>query len=551
MLKELSINNLAIIDQVNIEFNRGVIAITGETGAGKSIILEAFELLMGKSAQTNLIRTGKETLVVEGVFELTPKLIEKYHTIIDGGDGELIVRREVSTSKQNKVFVNGRRSTTAVLKELFDDVVEVIGQHGNQILFSEKNHLSFLDELLLEKDKRIKESYHASFIEYMKVQKQFEEYKNREQEARDKYDLYTYQLSELKTVKLSVNEEVKLNEQYKILSHAEEIKGELNSTLELFNGQGSGVFSNLKKGVRIITKISHLHPNLEKISGRLESITLEFEDIFQELEMLTESVDVDDSELARVSKRLDELTKVKVKYHLEIVEILALMKEMHTFIENFSNSKQEILKLEDDIERIKSELNILATELTHAREGAARRLESYVVEALSHLGMPHTTVKVNLIPQHEFSKNGRETVQFLISTNKGESLKPMTEVLSGGEGSRVILALKTLFSEQKGAEILILDEIDMGVGGKTVEMMAEMIQKLPQTQVICITHSAHVAAKANQHFFIEKQLVGESTQVKIRKVKGQERVEEIARMIAGSGVTKQVLEHVEMLLGEK
>ncbi|MCX5773795.1 MAG: DNA repair protein RecN [Fusobacteria bacterium] len=547
MLKELNISNLAIIESASIEFHKGVTAITGETGAGKSIILEALELLMGKSAQTNLIRTGKESLVVEGVFNLSQKLVEKFQTILDSNETELIIRREIFTSKQNKVFINGRRATGTLLKEVFEDVVEVIGQHGNQLLFSEKNHLSLLDELLQDDEKKIKQAYKTQYKMYSDLQKHSLAEREKEKEARDKFDLFQYQLSELKGLKIKDFEEEKLNESYKILSNAEVIKGEIASIVDLFAGTG-GVFANLKKGSRGLSKIVYLHKDFGKVLARIESLNLEFEDILNELEGMASSIEMDQSELDRVTIRLDELMKVKVKYRLEIPEIIFQMKEMERFIQNFSNSTAEITKSEKKLEAQKGVVETLASELTQLRKLSAKRLEERLVKELNNLGMPSTEIKVKFVPHEVLLPNGGESVIFLISPNKGESLKPMSEVLSGGEGSRVILALKTLFSENKGAEILILDEIDMGVGGKTVEKMAQVIKRLPQTQVLCITHSAPVAAIANQQLYIEKKEFESETKVEIYEVVGERRIQEIGRMIAGNSVTTQVLEHVKMLL---
>jgi len=545
MLKELSINNLAIIRQVNLDFSEGITVITGETGAGKSIILEAFELLLGKSAQTQLIRTGKESLVVEGVFELPLKLIEKFSTLLDTSESELIIRREITLNRQNKVFINGRRATGSVLKELFEDVVEIIGQNGNQLLFSEKNHLHFLDELLTDSEKKTKQLYQESYKEYSRLKKSLSEFIEKEREGQDKCDLFRYQLGELTALKLTHSEEERVHSEFKLLSHAEEIQSELGSFMELFN---NSVFSSIKKGSRMLAKVEHYHSNVAKIAERIESLTIELQDIMGEIESISESVEVDSSRLEQVGRRLDELMKVKVKYRLEIPEILDYMNEMESFVEGYSHSRHEIVLLEEEIQKHFKLLSQLASELRGARHEAGKRLEERLVTALHSLGMPNTQLKVEFTPVESFTLYGTESAHFMISVNKGESLKLMSEVLSGGEGSRVILALKTLFSEKKGAEILILDEIDMGVGGKTVEMMAQMIKALPQPQVICITHSAPIAAIANHHLYIEKQELESETEVVIREVKGVERVHEIARMIAGNSVSTQVLEHVKHML---
>lgn len=552
MLKELKIENLAIIEKVDLEFENGLIVLTGETGAGKSIILNGINLLIGEKASAEMVRDGEESLLAQGVFSVNSEQEQELKEMgIETEDKEVIVRRHIDKNGKGKAFVNNVRVPMSSLKEIMGTLVDIVGQHSHQMLLNKSNHLKLLDRFLGEEGLELKKRLERYYNDFSSVDRRILDIEKNKKEIIEKKEFYQYQLDEIDKVSLKIGEDEKLEEEYKKLFNAGKIKEKLSMTeAYLKDGELNAltIIYNSRKNLESISKYGkEFQENLE----RLEKVYYDLQDCVDSIRDLNDDIEADDGRLEKVISRLDAINRLKSKYGDEIEEILSYRDMIFEKLQLLDESSFQVRKLEKEREEAKAKYFEIAEKISKLRKEKANLIEKNLKKELTGLNMSEAEFKVEFSEEKEMTLQGIDQVEFMISTNIGQGLKPLWKVASGGEVSRIMLAIKVIFSKVDNIPILIFDEIDTGVGGETVRKIADKLKEIGRnTQVMSITHSPAIAAKADQQFFIEKKLVENKTVTHVKRLKEDERVLEIARMLAGKNITDAVIEHAKELLNE-
>ena len=552
MLRELTIENLAIIEKLDVEFENSLVTLTGETGAGKSIILNGINLLIGEKAFTEMIRDGEDYLLAQGVFEVnetqTATLIEMG---IEVEEGELIVQRRFEKSGKGKAFVNGRRVPLGALKEIMGTLVDLVGQHSHQLLLDSKYHITLIDRFLDNDGQNLKKEIEEIVQNYHKIHKEIINIEEIKKEFSDKKELYEFQLQDIENLKLKDGEDEELEEEYKKLFNAGKITENLgNSLMMLKEGEINtlSILSNAKKNLDYISKYGKEY---EELAKRIDKIYYDIQDLSDLVDDSLSDVESDDHRLNIIVDRLDKINSLKKKYGISIKDILRYKEEISEKLSKLDSNSFEEEKLKKLLDKVLLDYNNKAEKLTESRKKVSQNIEVMLQAELSDLNMASAKFKVSFLKEEKVSKNGKDSIEFLIATNVGQDYKTLTKIASGGEVSRIMLALKTIFSKVDNIPILIFDEIDIGVGGETVRKIAGKLKEIGKhAQVICITHSPQIAAKATQQFYIEKNVVANTTVTTVRELNQEERVREIGRMLAGENITDTVLSHALELLKE-
>lgn len=552
MLRELTIENLAIIEKLNLEFSNSLVALTGETGAGKSIILNGINLLIGEKAFVEMIRDGEDYLLAQGVFDVSESQIEALNEMgIDVEDNEIIVQRKFERSGKGKALVNGRRVPLSTLKEVMGTLVDLVGQHSHQLLLNSKYHIQLIDKFLDDKGITIKKELEEIVSRYSKVNKELSEIEELRKEYQDKKELYEFQVKDIESLELKDNEDEELEEEYKKLFNAGKITENLgNSFMILKEGEinALNIVSTAQKNLQNISKFGKEY---EELAERIDRIYYDIQDLASLVNDSLDDVESDDYRLNFIVDRLDKINSLKKKYGSSIEEILSYKDEIKNKLNSLEENNFEEGKLKKDLDKIFLEYENKSEELSNARKEIAENIERLLQEELADLNMPSAKFKVFFNKEEKLSRNGKDIVEFLIATNVGQDYKTLVKIASGGEISRIMLALKAIFSKVDNIPILIFDEIDVGVGGETVRKIAQKLKEIGKNaQVICITHSPQIAAKAEQQFFIEKKVFEDTTVTSVKELSEKERIYEIGRMLAGENLTDTVLNHAHELLKE-
>lgn len=552
MLRELTIENLAIIEKLNLEFSNSLVALTGETGAGKSIILNGINLLIGEKAFVEMIRDGEDYLLAQGVFDVSESQIEALNEMgIDVEDNEIIVQRKFERSGKGKALVNGRRVPLSTLKEVMGTLVDLVGQHSHQLLLNPKYHIQLIDKFLDDKGIIVKKELEEIVSKYSKVNKEINEIEELRKEYQDKKELYEFQVKDIESLELKDNEDEELEEEYKKLFNAGKITENLgNSFMILKEGEinALNIISTAQKNLQNISKFGKEY---EELAERIDRIYYDIQDLASLVNDSLDDVESDDYRLNFIVDRLDKINSLKKKYGSSIEEILSYKDEIKNKLNSLEENNFEEGKLKKDLEKITLEYENKSEELSNARKKIAENIERLLQEELADLNMPSAKFKVFFNKEEKLSRNGKDIVEFLIATNVGQDYKTLVKIASGGEISRIMLALKAIFSKVDNIPILIFDEIDVGVGGETVRKIAHKLKEIGKNaQVICITHSPQIAAKAEQQFFIEKNFFEDTTVTSVKELSEKERINEIGRMLAGENLTDSVLNHAHELLKE-
>ena len=507
MLKGLRIENLAIIDELDISLNKGLTVLTGETGAGKSIILDAISMIIGEKSRKEMIGKNSDNVYIEAEFVLNDNQISKLDDIGYELDNELIISRDFNCDG-NKVKVNGRRFNLSGLKDIISNILDIVGQHEHQYLLNSNNHIHLLDKFLDSNSLELKKEIKKVINEINILNKEIENIEKEKVDVLSKKELYNLIVKEIDNLKLREDEEEELEEKYKLL------------------------FKELER-------ISEYGEEFNELYSRFDNIYEEYIDILSELEHKLINMENDDEKLDEVSLRLDKIRKLKVKYGKTLPEIISYaieIKEKLKLIEFSSDILNEKLKLRDNSYSKYKELTL---KLSTMRKDKAKDLKEMVLNELKELNMKNVVFDIEFKENEKLNSNGKDTVRFLISTNKGESLKDLSKIASGGEISRIMLALKIVFSKVDNISCLIFDEIDTGISGETVIKIAEKLKQLSKNvQIICVTHSPQIAAKADNHYHIYKEVIKECTNTKIKYLNEEERVNEIARILSGDNITE-------------
>ncbi len=553
MLRELKIENLAIIDELDLEFEKGFAVLTGETGAGKSIILSGINLLIGEKATIDMIRDGEESLLAQGVFDINSEQVKNLEELgIETENNEVIVRRYLSRSGKAKVYVNNIRIGLNELKNVMSKLVDIVGQHSHQMLLNKANHIKLLDSFLSKEDKEIKIDIETLVKEYKSLEERIEDILKSKKEILEKKEFYEYQLQEIEKLKLISGEEEILENEYKKAFNAEKIREKLFETLDYLKNNEDSALDGILQSKRNLEYLDKYDKEYGGLAKKLENLYYELEDCTSNIESLGENIgEFDGRNLEKITSRMNSLKRIKEKYKREIPELIEYRESLKKKLSLFEDSDFEIQDLEKKLNICREKYNLLAENLHKLREKVAVKIEKTLLDELKFLNMENAVVKIEINKDERISNEGFDDVEFLISTNLGQSLKPLSKIASGGEVSRIMLALKVIFSKVDNIPILIFDEIDTGVGGETVRKIALKLKEIGEsTQIISITHSPVIASKANQQFFIEKYVKDEKTISRVRKLKTEERVKEIGRMMVGEKISSDVLEIANKMLNE-
>ena len=554
MLAELHIRNLAIIDELHISFSPGLNILTGETGVGKSIIVNAIQLLLGGRPQQEMVRSGEEEGMVEALFDLAaePTLLEGLRQKGIGGE-ELVLKRLISSRGKSRAYINGELATLQMLSSVAEEVINIYGQHHAQILRRPERHLDLLDEFggLLP----LREGYQRALRELRDVLGRIREIEaDRERREREK-ELFAFQLKELKAAHLREGEEEELRSRRSVLRNLQRImEGARRAEEGLYSGEGSAA-ERLTEVAGEMRRLAGLDPSLSRLKESVEGMLLEVEEAARELRRYLEGLDHDPSALEEVEGRLDELGRLKEKYRVQTVgELMAYRDRIEKELEGSLGSEEELSSLRKRREELEGRLKGMAEELSLRRREAAERLREEMERELATLGMSKSRFLVlfqeaSPVEDAPFGMRGAEEGEFLLSANPGEDPKPLANIASGGELSRIMLALKRVITREKKGQTLIFDEVDAGIGGRTAEVVGRKLKELSRFhQVICVTHLPQIASYGDLHLRVEKGEVGGRTVTSVRPLTEEERVEELSRLVGGTKVTAATLEHVRQMV---
>ena len=551
MLRELKIENLAIIDELDIEFEKGFIVLTGETGAGKSIILSGINLLIGEKASVDMIRDGEENLVAQGVFDVDEEQKKKLEAMgVDIDGDEIIIRRSYSRSGKARAFVNNVRITLADLKEIASTLVDIVGQHSHQMLLNKNNHIKLLDSFLNKDEKDLKENLANFLSQYREINTKIEDIEREKRETLEKKEFYEYQLEEIEKLKLKDGEDEILEAEYKRVFNAEKIREKVYESLEYLKDDDSAL-SLVTNSIRNIEYLGKYDERYIELAKRMENAYYELEDCANEIEDISKGIDVTESDLNKIAGRMNTLKRIKEKYKRTLPELIAYKEDLKEKLSDIDSGDFKTRELKQELTKIKSEYDKLAEKLSNSRKEIAVKIENELLNELKFLNMEDAKLKVQINNIERMTNDGYDEVEFFISTNVGQDLKPLSKIVSGGEVSRVMLALKVIFSKVDNIPILIFDEIDTGIGGETVRKIALKLKEIgDNTQIISITHSPVIASKASQQFYIEKYVENSKTISRVKKLSPNERIKEIGRMLVGEKINDKVLEIANKMLNE-
>ncbi len=561
MLKELNIKNLAIIDQLRVEFAPGLNVFTGETGAGKSIVVDALSLALGERASVDLIRSGFQEAVVEAAFELTSRiagdvtmLLSEQGIEMDPG-GDLIVRRVLSSSGKNKVYINGSLANLTTLAALGANLADIHGQHEHQSLLSLERQMEMLDTFGgLE---ALRGEVTSEYRRLLDVRKDLAELQEGERDRAQREDLLRYQKNEIEAAQLKPGEDEELANEQKVMANSEKLAA-LSSMVDdmLYSSDGS-VLTNLKKAIDGLNDVIAIDSSLAGARELCESGRAQIEEAAREVASYHNRGEFDPRRLEQIGDRLDLIQKLKKKYGKTIEEIIEFGAKASDALERMERSTEEIENRKSAIQEIKFGLTDKAKQLTKKRKAAARDLEKKVEAELNHLGMKKTTFTLKITQEPggdtfdglKLGPQGADRVEFLISPNAGEDPRPLAKIVSGGELSRIMLALKTILVEGDGIPTLVFDEVDAGIGGAVAEEVGKKLKRVAaKRQVFCITHLPQIASMAGSHYGVAKSVKGDRTSTEVRLLDGQERIGEIARMLGGKTITEATVRHAEEMI---
>jgi DNA repair protein RecN (Recombination protein N) len=563
MLVELTIRNFAIIPSLTVSFQNGLHVLTGETGAGKSMIMDAVSLLIGGRSSVDYIRHGENKAEIEGLFQL-----DKFHPILDllselgieVEDDTLIFRRDISAQGKSICRINGKLVTLAVLRELGQTLVDIHGQHEHQSLLHEEKHMSLLDEYGKEQIEEHKQEFLALFQQYKKLNQHIQQLTEGEQQLAQRLDLVRFQLDEIAAAKLEPKEDEQLQQEKRKRTHAQKIFKGIDESYEAISGDGRALDA-LGIVMHHLQELSDFDEELKPSSEIVESIYYQLEDMVHGLNRYRDQLEFDPDRLTEIETRLMQLDQLKRKYGQSIEEILEYAAKIEDELDTIENKEERIEELVIKQKELILDLAVEAQNLTQTRQKVAIQLVQEIKRELTGLFMDKTEIDIRISPltsgekiEHHgetkvIRQDGWDDVQFLISPNPGEPLKPLSKIASGGELSRLMLSLKSVFSKIEPVTTLIFDEVDTGVSGRVAQAMAEKLYTISRhQQVLCISHQAQLAAMADSHYRIEKEMTDDETITKVTPLKAEESRDELARMMSGAEVTSATKKHASELI---
>lgn len=549
MLKHLHIQNYALISSLDIDFTKGFSVITGETGAGKSIILGALALVMGERADSKSVTEGEQKCVVEAEFLIDSVGLESFFTENDlDYAASCTIRRELAANGKSRAFVNDTPVSLTLLRSLTDRLIDIHSQHENLLLKNDEYQLGVLDSVASNNHERMQ--YAEAYNNYIALGEELRRLQALAEKSRADADYVQFQYNQLSEANLEEAEEERLEQELQLLQHAEDIKSNLTQTISLLDGESTGALSIIKEAVGNMRRIGRYLPQDNSLTERLESAYIELRDITDEAAKLEEHTEFDPERLQQTEQRLDLLNTLMQKHRCNSsTELIALRDSLREQLQRNESFDEQITALQKQLSAALALLTDKAKRLTATRYQAAAPIATQLQAHLASLGIPHAKVEVLLTPTESFTPNGKDFAQFLFAANKNQSLRPVAEVASGGEISRLMLTIKALTAAERGLATIIFDEVDTGVSGEVADNMGVLMQHISQgRQIIAITHLPQIAAKGEIHYKVYKQDSKTRTETHIRKLTQDERVQELAALLSGENITTAALDNARDLL---
>ena len=553
MLLEISIKNFAIIESISLNFEKGMTVLTGETGAGKSIIIDAMNMMLGARATTEVIRHGAPKAEIEGLFSIeNNRALEE---IFDEQglelSDEIIIRREILQNGRSISRVNGQMVNLSVLRTIGQQLVDIHGQHDQEELMRPHRHIQMLDEFGDTSFFELKEAYQMSFDNYRRMRKQVLDIKKNQQEHKARIEMLEFQMAEIEAANLKAGEDVTLNQERDRLLNHKHIADTLTNAYSMLDNEEFSSLANVRSAMNDMESLEEFDPEYREISGTLSESYYVLEDITKRLESIIDDLDFDGNRLMQVESRLDLIHTITRKYGGSVDDVLEYFAKITDEYNLLTGNNLSSEDMEIELKKLEKNLVDLAGQVAQARHKIAKDLEAEIKQELQDLYMEKAQFQVRF-SQGKFSREGNESVEFYISTNPGEDFKPLVKVASGGELSRLMLAIKSAFSRKEGKTSIVFDEVDTGVSGRVAQAIAQKIHKIGQNgQVLAISHLPQVIAIADYQFFIEKISNEHSTVSTVRLLTVEERIEEVAKMLAGENVTEAALNQARELLQSK
>ena len=550
MLKQLYIKNFTLIDELNIQMHPGFSVITGETGAGKSIILGAIGLLLGNRADSKSIKAGRDRCVIEAHFDLSKYDMQQFFTDndIDEDLSDTIIRRELTAAGKSRAFINDTPVSLTKMRELGEQLVDIHSQHQNLLLQKEDFQLNVVD--IIAQDEKQRKNYEAAYNQYKQANQKLNALKAEIEKNRENEDFLRFQFKELDEAQLQNGEQEELEQEYEMLSHSEDIKTALYQADNHLSGDDGNIIERLKQASEQLANIKDVYPEVTELLERIDSSYIELKDIAQEINGLTDHVEFDPARLETINERLDKLNSLQQKFHVrDLDELIETYHQLEEQLSHIDHSDEDVEALEQEVAQLLEKAQKLAKELTAIRTKAAKKVEEEMKQRLIPLGIPNVRFSISLT-EKPLCHDGGDKVSFLFSANKSTPLQPVTQVASGGEIARVMLSLKAMISGAVKLPTIIFDEIDTGVSGKIAEKMAQIMVEMGnhERQVLSITHLPQIAAMGSHHYKVSKEETDEGTISRMTELSQQERVQEIAQMLSGSDVSEAALANAKELL---
>lgn len=553
MLKKLDIRNFTLIDHLEMALYPGFSVITGETGAGKSIVIGAIGLLLGNRADAKQVKRGCDKCIIEATFDLSIYHSDVLKDFFEDNDldyepEECLLRREVNANGKSRAFINDTPVTLALMRELGEQLIDVHSQHQNLLLSKEDFQLNVVD--IIARDRQQLADYRAAFAEYRSAQRRLEELREQIATSRDNEDFLRFQQKELSEANLASGEQEQLEQEAELMSHAEDIKRALHEADYGLSGDDTGIVNLTRSIAAQLRSVADVYPEAQELAERLESCFVELKDISQEIASKVDDVEYDPQRFNLITQRLDTIYTLQQKFHVQTVDaLLDRLNGINAQLDNIDNSDEELQELERSVEKLHAVCVEKAAVLTDMRRKSATVVEQELSKLLVPLGIPKVRFKVEVSPA-DLSTNGADKVMFLFSANSSTDMQPVSQVASGGEIARVMLSLKAMISKAIGLPTIIFDEIDTGVSGRVAEQMAHIMRDMGKAnrQVLCITHLPQIAAAGSTHYKVAKQETEQGTVSTMTQLSDEQRITEIAQMLSGSDVSQAAVDNAKSLL---
>ncbi len=553
MLQELRIKNFAIIDELNLSFSKGLNILTGETGAGKSIILNAVHLLLGDKATEELIRTSEEEASIEALFDISgnqevkERVKEKAQRLPGKGEEDsLLIRRVISRSGRGKALINGNLGTLGMLSEIGEDLLSVYGQHEHQSLQRVETHVDILDEFggLLG----LREEFQRNFQQFTSLSEEVKKIREEKERRAKERDLMAFQSKEIEASRIQVGGEEALKEEKRILTHAQKLTAFADASEEGLYGENGSVIERIQSILSQGREMVTIDASLSQPLKNLETALIQLEEIAFALRDYSKRIEVNPMRLEEIEGRLEEIDRLKRKYGATVEEVLLFKKKVDDALKSFTSDEEKLSQLESSLEPLRREVVSLAKRLSHERKRVASELKRSIEKELGSLGMKKTTFEVHM-EDLPLGQKGIDRVEFLISPNVGEEVRPLAKIASGGELSRIMLAIKRILAKVGGRQVLVFDEVDSGIGGAIAEVVGRKLRELSRHhQVICVTHLPQIACFADIHHCVKKEVKTGRTITLVDRLEKEGVLDEIARMLGGVKVTEKTRAHAKEMI---